>query len=405
MMKKQLITTSALLLLLFGATACNNKNLPPSMQGGMPVSSMILNSKPINQSNIYQATLISRHSISLQPQISGQVSGIYVNAGDRVKAGTTLITIDQKKQQAILNSSKADANAFKAIIAQSKSLLSSYEIQQQALISNVELNQKLYDRYSSLYLKKSVSQQDLEKYTDSLNKAKSELNSNIAQIQAQKSAIITAQSNYAKAISAIQEQSVQLRYYKITAPYSGIVGDIPVKSGSSVNTDTKLISITQNNPLEVNVGVPVDKVFELHKGLPVEILDNNNNVVGLSNISFISPAVNTETQTILIKSVLYNQSEIFKADQSVKVRVIFNQRNGILAPTSAISHMAGQDFVFLIINKGKQQFVKQQPVTLGEIQGDKYVILSGLKSLDTIVSQGIQKLMDGMPVTVMQEGK
>jgi multidrug efflux pump subunit AcrA (membrane-fusion protein) len=371
----------------------------------MPVSSMILNSKPINQANIYQATLISRHSISLQPQISGQVSGIYVNAGDKVKAGTTLIAIDQKKQQAILNSSKADANAFKAIIAQSKSLLSSYEIQQQALLSNVELNQKLYDRYSSLYLKKSVSQQDLEKYTDSLNKAKSELNSNIAQIQAQKSAIITAQSNYAKAISAIQEQSVQLRYYKITAPYSGIVGDIPVKLGSSVNTDTKLISITQNNPLEVNVGLPVDKVFEIRKGLPIEILDNNNNVVGTSKISFISPSVNTETQTILIKSILYNTSEIFKADQSVKVRVIFNQTNGILAPTSAISHMTGQDFVFLITNKGKQQFVKQQPVTLGEIQGDKYVILSGLKSLDTIVSQGIQKLMDGMPVTAMPEGK
>ena len=125
----------------------------------------------------------------------------------------------------------------------------------------------------------------------------------------------------------------------------------------------------------------------------------------LSKISFISPSVNTETQTILIKSILYNKSEIFKADQSVKVRVIFNQTNGILAPTSAISHMAGQDFVFLITNKGKQQFVKQQPVTLGEIQGDKYVILSGLKSLDTIVSQGIQKLMDGMPVTAMPEGK
>lgn len=403
-MKKQIMLTSSLLFLLFGATACNNNAPPPSM-GGMPVSAITLISESINQANIYQAKLISRNSVSLQPQVAGQIATIYVNAGDNVKAGTPLMTIDNRKQQAVLNSSKAEANAFKSVIAQSKSLLNSYVIKQQSLKSNLELNQQLYDRYSSLYLKKSVSKQDLEKYSDSLKKAKADSGSNLEQIAAQEDAIITAQSNYEKAVSTIQEQSVELQYHKITAPFAGIIGDIPVKLGSSVNSDTKLVSLTQNNRLELNVGLPVEKVFELRKGLPIEVLDNNGNTVGRSVISFISPIVNTETQTILVKSILYNKLGIFKADQSVKVKVIFNQTAGIMAPTSAIVHMGEQDFAFLLVNKGKQQFVKQQPVKLGEIQGDKYVILSGLNSNDAIVSQGVQKLRDSMPVTVMPEGK
>jgi multidrug efflux pump subunit AcrA (membrane-fusion protein) len=398
---KKLLLASLSFSLLLGVTSCGK----PHMMGGVPVKSMTLTSTPVTQSAVYQANLISRYSVTLQPQVSGQVGSIKVQAGDRVSAGQTLIIINSKRQTAILNSSRADAKALHATILQSQNMLESYQIQRKALTSNLDLNKKQYARYKALYEKKSVSQQDLEKYTDSFNKASSDLESNTVQILAQKSAILAAKGNYEKAVANTQQQSAILQYYEIKAPYSGIVGDIPVKVGNYVTENTQLISITQNNPLEVNVGLPVEKVFDIKKGMTIDVLDNNGNVVGTSEISFISPRVDTATQTILVKSNLANPKEILKADQSVKVRVIYNNSPGILVPTSAVSHIGAQDFVYVLTNKGGQFFVKQQPVKLGELQGDKYVVIGGLKVGDQIVSVGVQKLMDGAPVTVLPDEK
>jgi multidrug efflux pump subunit AcrA (membrane-fusion protein) len=134
-------------------------------------------------------------------------------------------------------------------------------------------------------------------------------------------------------------------------------------------------------------------------------LDNNDKVIGSSKVSFVSPNVNTDTQTILVKAILPNPSETLKADQSVKVRVIYNQRPGILVPTEAISHFGGQDFAFILNKKGNLFFAKQQTIKLGDLQGDKYVVLSGLQTGDHLVSQGIQKLMDGAPVTILPQAQ
>ena len=114
--------------------------------------------------------------------------------------------------------------------------------------------------------------QDLENYTDAYRKAKSALDANTAQIKAQKSAVNVAVSNYQKSTFAIKEQGVQLAYHKIVAPYAGIIGDIPVKIGEYVTSDTKLLSITQNNQLELNVGLPSEKVFIILLKLQPELL-------------------------------------------------------------------------------------------------------------------------------------
>lgn len=396
----RILLISILFSSLMTLSACNK---PPFMKGmgGVPVESIVINSVPIIQSSVYQATLISRHSVMLQPQVTGQISGIYVKAGEHVKEGQLLVIIDKRKQEAALNSSRAEAESSKAAISQAESLLYTYLAQKTAIESNLTLNKKLYDRYTALYAKKSVSEQDVEKYTDAYNKAKSDLDVNAVQIQSQKSAIIAAKSNYERALSNIKEQEVQLQYYKISAPYSGIVGDIPVKIGNQVKQETQLLSITQNNPLELNVGLPAEKVFDIKNNLPVEILDNQGNTIEKSKITFVAPNVDTETQTVLTKAIISNNKGVLKSDQSVKVKVIFNQSPGVLVPTSAISHFGGQDFAYLLDKKGEQYFVKQLPVKLGDIQDNKYIVINGIKSGDMIVSTGIQKLMDGAPVSII----
>lgn len=388
--KNKIILISGMLIALTSLSGCAK---PPFMGGmpPMPVQTAILKSSQVKNSEIYQANLISRYSVTLQPQVSGQISDIYVKAGEHVKSGQLLMVVDKRKQESALNSSRATALS-------SQANLYNLQIQKKTLESNFAYNKQMFERYTALYSKKTVSKQDLEKYTDSYNKAKFDLESNEAQIQAQKAEI-------KKADFAVKEQEVQLQYYKITAPYSGIIGDIPVKVGSYVSSTTPLLSITQNDTLEINIGLPSEKVFDIKNGLTVEVLDNDGNAVGKSKISFVSPSIDKDTQTVLVKAIISNPKGILKADQSIKARVVYNQTSGILVPASSVAHFGGQDFVYIVKLKDKKPIVKQQPVKLGKIQDNEYVILSGLSQGDQAVTQGIQKLMDGAPVVIMEMGK
>ncbi len=319
--------------------------------------------KPVEYENaqVYQGVLISRQSVLLQPQVSGQISDINVKAGDKVKKGQLLLVIDPRKQEALLNS---------------------FKVKQSALLLNYETAKTQFERYSDLYAKKTVSKQDLENYENAYKKAKSDYETNEAQIK---------------------EQSVELGYHRITAPFAGTVGDIPVKVGDHVTPETKMLSVTQNETLELNVGLPADKVFDIKKGLPVHILDNQDKVAVTSTLSFISPRVDSSTQTILTKSILKNRDGILKADQSVKVKVIYNKASGLLIPVSAKTHLVGQDFVYVVKEENGRHIVKQTPIILGEIQNDKYVVKKGLKAGDCIVVRGIQKLYDGAEVKIEKE--
>ena len=331
-----------------------------------PVEKTIVNTeilKPVEYDNaqVYQGVLISRQSVLLQPQVSGQIQEINVKAGDKVQTGQLLLVIDPRKQEALLNS---------------------YKVKQSSLLLNYETAKTQFERYSDLYEKKTVSKQDLENYENAYKKAKSDYETNEAQIK---------------------EQSVTLGYHKITAPFEGIVGDIPVKIGDYVTPETRMLSITQNETLELNVGLPADKVFDIKKGLPVHILDNKDKSAANSTLSFISPRVDSSTQTILTKAILKNKDGILKADQSVKVKVIYSKKQGLLIPGSAKIHLTGQDFVFVIKDENGKQIARQIPIVLGEIQNDKYVVEKGLKAGDCIVIRGVQKLYDGAEVQIEKE--
>ena len=314
----------------------------------------------IDNAETYQGVLISRQSVLIQPQVSGQISSINVKAGDNVQKGQVLIVIDPRKQEAALNS---------------------YQVKHSSLVTAYETAKIQYERYADLYEKKTVSKQDLENYENEYKRAKSALDENTSQIK---------------------EQTVQLGYHKITAPFSGVVGDIPVKIGEYVSTETQLLSVTQNETLELNAGLPANKVFDIKQGLPVQILDFNNNVIAESHLMFVSPRVDSATQTILVKANFKNEKSLLKADQSVKIRVIYNEYDGILIPTTATTFVAGQDFAFVIQDKDGQKVVKQVPITLGELYNGKHIVKNGLKAGDCVVSKGIQKLADEMVVEVSE---
>lgn len=392
------IFLSCLAILFLSGCAAKTNIMPPT-----PVETTTIKTTTINESSDYMANLISRKSVSLQSQVAGQVKNIYVKPGDFVKKGQLLILIDPIKQNAAVDEATANAEAQRALIGQAQNNLDTVLKEQKALKSNLNFTQKRYKRYKILYSQQSASKQDFEQFKNEYTSAESDLNVNKAKVAVQQSTIDAAQKQYLQAQAAINQEKAQLQFYKITAPFSGIIGDIPVKTGNYIEPTTLLISVTNNNALEVNISIPTEYLSKTKLGLPVRLLDENDNVIGNTNISFISQRIDTTSQTVLVKAILKNPKWSFKADQMLNAEVIWSKHPGITIPTESVVHMGGRDFVFVAKpqKNSKMLVAKQYSVDLAQIKDTSYVVKNGLHSGDILITSGIQKLIDGAPVMTM----
>jgi RND family efflux transporter MFP subunit len=375
--------------------------------GAVPVPIAPVESGIVTDSSDYVANLQSRQSVTLQPRVDGYVQEIYVKAGDRVEAGAPILRIDPTKQQAVVQRSVAAVATSQADFESARATLAQLRARKESVLSSVDFNQKEYDRFSKLTQEGATAKQKLDEVANSLRNARAELGQIDAQINAQQASINSAATRIEETRAGAIQEEVQLDFYTVTAPFAGIVGDIPIKVGDNVNSTTQLTTITQNQVLEVQISVPIENAPRLKMGQSVELLDAQDKPLVKGNVAFISPSINPQTQSVLVKANFNNGANQLKANQFVRARLIWDSRSGVLVPTSAISRLGGQDFIFVAENvsaNGKTQLVaNQKPIKLGKITGNKQEVLEGLTTKDQIVVSGILQLQNGAPIAPLSD--
>ena len=197
----------------------------------------------------------------------------------------------------------------------------------------------------------------------------------------------------------VREQEVQLRYHRVTAPMAGIVGDIPVRVGDRVTVSTLLTTVDKPGNLEAYVSVPVERATQLRVGMPVKIVDSAGEPVAESRVTFISPQADKETQTVLAKARIDNPAGTLRTAQFMRARVVWGTRQGPVVPLLAVSRISGQHFAFVAEGKEGALVARQRPLRLGEIVGNAYVVLDGIKAGERVIVSGTQFLQDGAPVS------
>lgn len=398
----------AALLLLGGGAALvwrllTPKNSAPSTAKAQPLGVRVkistVQSGIIEESSDFIASLKSQRSVRLQPRIQGQVTQIFVKSGDPVAAGATIIQVDPTPQAAIaLNNSVPQA--FLVQLENARSTLKSLEAERASDVANVQLYQQNYQKYVTLAEEGAVSRQTRNQYADRLATTKTSLDAINSRIQAQRAIILQAEKALQQGNVNTQKQQI---FDKVTAPFSGTVGDIAVKVGDLVNTSTQLVNITQNRPLEVNISVPLEQGTQLRKGMPVEVMNTQGQKLGRSRVFFIAPNASNETQSILIKALFNNPNGQLRADQLVRARLFWNQRPGVLIPTTAMTRVAGDTFVYVVETENSpqgvsQQVARQKRVKLGEIKDNNYQVIEGLQPEDKVIISGLLNLRDGVAI-------
>jgi RND family efflux transporter MFP subunit len=323
----------------------------------VPVKIQVAQSVSISDTTEYVATLKSRDSAVIMPQVEGQITEIRVHSGDRVSPGAVLMQIDPTKQQATVNSQEHGRAAQEA---------------------NLAYAQQQYDRISALAAAGVVSRQELDQA---------------------KSALDTAQAQLKSLDAQVQEQQVQLHYYRVTAPSPGIVGDIPVHVGDRVTTTTMLTSVDKPGSLEAYVYIPVERSPQLKTNMAVQIVNASGDVMADSRVTFISPQVDNTTQTVLIKSRIANNEDRLRNLQFIRARVIWGMHQGPVVPVVAVSRVGGQYFAFVAEDQNGKLVAHQKPLRLGEMTGNDYVVLDGIKPGDKVIVSGVQFLVDGATVS------
>ena len=347
---------------LTNLAGCSGKQGPQGPPPAMAVKVVQVTNQPISDWSEYVSMLKSRDSANISPQVEGVITKIFVRSGDRVNAGVPLIQIDPLKQEATVRNQQASTAAQEA---------------------NLKWAQQQYDRNAQLAGAGVISKQELDQSRANLDAAKAQL----AALQA-----------------GVNEQETQLRYYKVVAPMSGIVGDIPVHVGDRVTTSTLLTTVDKPGNLEAYVQVPVERGADLKMGKEVQILDADGKKIAQGKITFISPQVDSQTQTILAKATVPNDNGSLRTSQVVHARVQWGTHPGIEIPVLAISRIGGQFFVYVAEDNGGKSVAHQRQIKVGPMNGNNYAVTEGLKPGDKVIVSDTQMLADGMPVNAQVQG-
>jgi len=342
-------------MLLMGCGNNANAGKPAGPQA-FPVKVITAQAQTVPQYTDYLATLRSRTASILQPQVEGDVTRVFVQSGDRVKSGTPILEIDPRKQEATVQNQEAALKSSEATLR----------------LAEVDLNRK-----KQLFAAGVVAKADLD---------------------SSQTAYDAAKANAQALEAAAHEQRVQLHFYTVNAPSDGTIGDIAVRVGDHVTNQTQLTTIDRGGELEAYVYVPSEKARTVHIGMPVDLLDENGKVSVRTKISFVSPRVDTDSQTLLVKTQVPNPELKFKNAQQVHARVVWSEKPAPVIPVTAVSRLSGKMFAFVAEGQGQQAVARQRTIDVGDLMGNDYVVLDGIKPGDKVIVSNVQMLVDGMPV-------
>jgi len=349
------------LALVLALAGCSRSNADaPQGPPAMPVKVQTVQDQSIGNASEYEATIKSRNSATIMSDVEGWIVAIHAHSGQFVHKGDTLMEIDPRRQVAMVSNIDSQRKSKEAALAWAKAQ---------------------FDRVSALAASGVMSQQDLQQ----------------------------AQSNYDSALNDVKameaqitQQQVQLKYFSVFAPTDGIVGDVPVHVGDRVTNTTVLTTIDERSGLEVYISIPSEHSGDIKLGAPVEVVDQAGKVLLRTKVDFISAQVETGTQSILVKAPADQAADALRAMQLVRARIVWSTHSGATVPVIAVTRISGQFFAFVAKQDNGKLVAHQVPVELGEITGNDYAVLSGLKPGDQVVVAGGQNLADGSPIRIEQ---
>ena len=359
-MKKIMLMMAAALL----TAACVSEPKQPEMKS---FETMTVKKQNITVPVKFSAKLRGQTDVTVTPQVSGQLMKICVTEGQQVKKGQTLFIIDQRSAQLEVESAQAN---LQAAMAQESSAKLEYE-------SN-----------KNLYEKKIVSRYLLDNAENTYKQA---------------------QASVAQARASLNNAKVNLGYCTITASVEGVIGEIPVRTGDQVSPGMQLTILSGNTMMDAEFSLTESIIEEaLAQGYNIQsgdafdsfpdvtfVMKNGTEYQHKGRIKSATGVVNTTTGTIAVKASFPNPGALYSGIQGTVV-IPFDETDVIVIPQVAVVKLQNKQLVYKV---QADSTVTSVDVTTEDVgNGEDYIITSGLKDGDQIVTVGANNLHEGQQV-------
>lgn len=330
--------------------------------------------RDLAKSVLYTGTVRGQNEVYLMPKVLARVTGIHAQPGDTVRAGQTLITLDN-------TDFIAGVKQAEALLALAQAGLQSNQIQAE----NARLN---YERIQALHEAGAVSDQQLE-----------------ASRAAYEALIAgSAEASVAQAEAGLMAARNALNNCIITSPINGVVGTISLSLGDTANPSAVAAIVSNTSQLEVEVRVSETEVSYIQKGSPVDVVVRAvRDEPFLGEVKSISTVADPVKRNYPVKVSLPNTEGQIKSGMFAELTIDTMSKQGILTvPVGAVIPKGGQDIVYLVDGESRAQVAE---VTTG-IKNDQYIeIVSGLTAGQEVIVKGNTLVSDGTLVRVVGGGQ
>jgi len=330
-------------------------------------------------------------TITMIPQIGGQLIEVAFKEGDLVKKGQKLFQIDARPLEATLQQNKANLERDKALLGQAQANLARD-------IASEKYARQEAERYGKLFEQGIVSKEQGDQYRTNAD--------TLAQsVLADQAAIESARAQINSDQAMIDNAVVQLSYTTIPSPIDGKTGNLSVKQGNVVAANsTALITITQIEPTYVTFAVPETNLADIKRYMAqgklevVATTQDGEAVKEKGVLTFVDNNVDMTTGTIKLKGTFPNTDHKLWPGQYANVVLRLTTRpNALVVPNQAVQNGQDGNFVY-VVNENKR--VAARPVKLGPRVGQDLVIDQGLEDGDTVVTEGQLRLAPGAQVSI-----
>ena len=354
--------------LITTAVSCGNKgNQQPTLPPAVSVNTDTVKEGTTVYYDNYPATVTALTQVDIKPQVSGNITGVFFNDGDRVHKGQKLYSIDPQQYAGAYGQANANVDVAKA---------------------NLVKAQKNADRYLELQKNDAIATQTVDNA--------------LADLDAAKQQVAAAEAN-------VQAVQTDLKYTTIYSPIDGTIGISQVKVGTSVYPQTLLNTISTDDPIAADIAIDQQLIPKFTKLLNSGVTKKDSMLtVTLTDgsvyahpgyISLLDRAVDATTGTLRARIVFPNPEKMLKVGATATVRVENkSDSNTIVIPYKCIVEQLGEFFVYQV----QDTIALQRKVTLGNKINGLVIIKDGIKPGDIIVTDGVQKLRDS---TAINTGK